>query len=78
MWNFIPFGGGPRTCPAQGLVGGEAAYVIARLAGMYERLECRDERPWKEAWRIGPHSLHGCVVGLVNEAMALTSFSIDC
>lgn len=62
LWNFIPFGGGPRTCPAQQLVSTEAAYVVARLVQEFGRIESRDERPWTEAWRIGPHSNYGCKV----------------
>lgn len=65
LWNFIPFGGGPRTCPAQQLVGTEAAYVICRLAQEFAGVECRDERPWTEAWRIGPHSKYGCTVAMI-------------
>lgn len=65
LWTFIPFGGGPRTCPAQQLVGMEAAYVIARLAQEFSSIESRDEYPWTEAWRIGPHSKYGCKVALI-------------
>ena len=65
LWNFIPFGGGPRTCPAQQLVGTEAAYVIARLTQEFSRIESRDKRPWTEAWRIGPHSKYGCKVVMI-------------
>ena len=62
LWNFIPFGGGPRTCPAQQLVTTEAAYVIARMAQEIETLQATDEQNWTEAWRLGPYSKFGCTV----------------
>jgi cytochrome P450 monooxygenase len=64
LWNFIPFGGGPRTCPAQQLVNTEAAYITARMVQEYSEIENRAEHPWTEQWRIGPHSKYGCKVGL--------------
>lgn len=63
-WNFIPFGGGPRTCPAQQLVGTEVAYVIVRMVQEFARLESADEHPWTEQWKLGPHSKYGCRVVL--------------
>ncbi|RFU78914.1 cytochrome p450 [Trichoderma arundinaceum] len=47
MWNFVPFGGGPRRCPAQMLVTSEASYVIARIMQKYKRIESRDPSPKK-------------------------------
>ena len=64
LWNFIPFGGGPRTCPAQQLVSTEAAYVIAQMARKYSHIEGRDDRPWTEAWKITPYSKYGCKIAL--------------
>jgi len=65
FWNFIPFGGGPRTCPAQQLVNTEAAYVIVRMLQEFSGLENADvEHEWEEEWRIGPHNKHGCKVML--------------
>jgi len=64
FWNFIPFGGGPRTCPAQQLVNTEAAYVTVRMLQEFESLEKRDEEEWTEEWGLGPHSKFGCKVSL--------------
>ncbi|CAG8983049.1 hypothetical protein HYALB_00006077 [Hymenoscyphus albidus] len=63
-WNFIPFGGGPRTCPAQTLVNTEAAYVTARMVQEFVLIESRDGNPWTEKWRLGPYSRYGCKVSL--------------
>ena len=65
FWNFIPFGGGPRTCPAQQLVNTEAAYVTVRMMQEFAAVDRRDEHEWTEQWRIGPHSKYGCKVSLV-------------
>ena len=42
-WEYIPFGGGARNCPAQQLVLTHYAFIIARFARIFETLECRDE-----------------------------------
>lgn len=64
FWNFIPFGGGPRTCPAQQLVTTEAAYITVRMMQEFVSIESRDEHPWTEEWKLGPYSKYGCQVGL--------------
>ena len=64
LWDFIPFGGGPRNCPAQQLVQTEAAYVIARIVQQYSGIERRDPQPWTETWHIHPLSKYGCQVAL--------------
>jgi len=63
-WNFIPFGGGPRTCPAQQLVTTEAAYVIVRMVQEFAGLDSEDKNPWTEEWGIGPRNRYGCKVSL--------------
>ena len=42
-WNFLPFGGGSRTCPAQQMVLTQFAFILARFARTFETLECKDE-----------------------------------
>lgn len=64
LWHFIPFGGGPRTCPAQAMVNTEALYVASRMVQIYEKLGTKDERPWTEAWFLGPYNRFGCEVVL--------------
>ena len=46
MWNYLPFGGGARICPAQQLVLTESAYTVVRVLQEFERIESRDENPW--------------------------------
>jgi cytochrome P450 monooxygenase len=65
LWKFVPFGGGPRICPAHVLVDTECSYVILRIVRMFERIEARDERPYTAVMRAGPSNLHGVKVGLV-------------
>jgi cytochrome P450 len=43
-WNFIPFMGGRRICPAQQNVLTDVAYVLVRLGRQFKGLENRDER----------------------------------
>lgn len=64
FWNFGPFGGGPRTCPAQYMVNTEVGYVVARLLQEFEAIEARDDEPWTENWLIGMSNKHGCQVSL--------------
>jgi cytochrome P450 len=42
-WNFIPFFGGRRTCPAQQNVLTDISYVLTRLMQHFEKCENRDE-----------------------------------
>jgi cytochrome P450 len=42
-WNFIPFMGGRRICPAQQNVLTDVAYIMVRLMQRYKALENRDE-----------------------------------
>ena len=41
-WDWTPFFGGPRICPAQQQVLTQAVYLLVRMATMYERIENRD------------------------------------
>ena len=42
MWDFVPFLGGPRICPAQQQVLTQAVYVLVRLVREFARIENRD------------------------------------
>ena len=64
VWDFIPFGGGPRNCPAQQLVTTEAAYIIVRMVQKFTSIENRNANPWTETWRIGPLNRYGVKVAL--------------
>lgn len=61
-WVFLPFGGGPRRCPAQMIAQTEAAYILVRLARVYRRIEARDSKPYTAIIRIGPSNKTGIQV----------------
>ena len=42
-WNYLPFSGGLRNCPAQQMVLTHFAFVVARFARAFETIECRDD-----------------------------------
>jgi cytochrome P450 monooxygenase len=64
FWEFVPFSGGPRRCPAQMMVMTEAAYMLARLVMRYERIDSRDANPYHAIMRIGPSNKTGVLVAL--------------
>lgn len=65
-WSYLPFIGGPRVCPAQNLALTQVAYVLARMAVEFKRLECRDEvLEWVEDIRMTASSKRGVKVGLI-------------
>ena len=41
-WDWTPFFGGPRICPAQQQVLTQAVYLLVRMVTAYERIENRD------------------------------------
>lgn len=64
VWTYIPFMGGPRTCPAQQMVLTQEAYVLVRVVRQFASIESRDEHPWTEARRIGFLSKYGVKVSM--------------
>ena len=42
QWEFVPFLGGPRICPAQQQVLTHAIYILVRLTQRFESIENRD------------------------------------
>ncbi|KAF2686195.1 cytochrome P450 monooxygenase [Lentithecium fluviatile CBS 122367] len=70
MWKFVPFGGGPRICPAHVLVMTEASYVLCRFAQRFEKIEAKDDRPYTAIMRIGPSNMHGVKISAVKDEKA--------
>jgi cytochrome P450 len=65
-WEFTPFSGGPRICPALKLVYIECEYITASLLREFSGLELRDsEVCWVEERRLIYQSRNGTLVGLV-------------
>jgi cytochrome P450 len=62
LWNFVPFGGGPRICPAHVMVDTECAYTLFRIFQRFKAVEARDSEPYTAVMRVGPSNLHGCKV----------------
>jgi cytochrome P450 len=65
-WNYLPFGGGARHCPAQQLALFWVSYTIARMAIEFSEIRNKDHiDEYVENWRLTMESLNGVKVGLV-------------
>lgn len=62
LWNFVPFGGGPRICPANIMVDTECAYTLFRIFRRFKSIETRDSEPYIAVMRVGLSSKNGCKV----------------
>ncbi|KAI9704493.1 MAG: hypothetical protein M1820_005567 [Bogoriella megaspora] len=49
-WHYMPFSGGPRTCPAQTMAMAEAAAVLSKLLQMVQTASGEGE--WRESWGL--------------------------
>jgi cytochrome P450 len=66
IWEYLPFGGGPRVCPAQQLALFWATYALARLVMTFERLENAEQDEEKaNRMRFQSRINHGLNVILV-------------
>lgn len=65
-WEYLPFAGGPRICPAQQMVYTECAYVIVRLLQRFTRIESQDPEPWTELFNLTVENKNGIKVKLVS------------
>ena len=64
-WEYAPFLGGPRICPAKQMVLTEIAYVVVRLLQEFKSIECRDpETMYLERQRMTTESRNGVQVAL--------------
>ena len=65
-WEFVPFNGGRRMCPAQQMVLTEIAYAVVRMLQAFEGIENRDPvREYVEGFNFTMESKRGVEVGLV-------------
>ncbi|MCJ1437275.1 hypothetical protein MMC27_006661 [Xylographa pallens] len=65
LWQYIPFLGGKRMCPAQQMVLTETAYVIVRMLQEFSDIENRDPvKEYVEAYIFTMESKNGVRVSL--------------
>lgn len=65
MWEFVPFLGRPRICPAQQQVLTQGVYMLVRLTREFARIENRDEiLEWVENAATPPENKSGVKVAL--------------
>ncbi|KAF8850520.1 putative cytochrome P450 alkane hydroxylase [Acephala macrosclerotiorum] len=65
-WHYQAFGGGPRTCPGQGLVLTQISYTLVRLLQEFKTIENKDERPWLEKIKLTMCNGNGVVLGFAS------------
>lgn len=66
MWEYIPFLGGKRMCPAQQMVLTQTAYVVVRILQEFREIENRDpEMEYVEKFTFTMESKNGVQVGLI-------------
>lgn len=64
-WDWTPFFGGPRICPAQQQVLTQAVYLLVRMASTFERIENRDlSLEYVELTKMLTESRNGAKVAL--------------
>ncbi|TGO47587.1 hypothetical protein BCON_0271g00080 [Botryotinia convoluta] len=68
-WEYLPFSGGPRICPAQQMVFIDSAYIIVRVMQKFSKMESRDSRPWIELFRMAVENGNGVRIRLVQDGL---------
>ncbi|KAF2828990.1 cytochrome P450 [Ophiobolus disseminans] len=65
-WEYIPFSGGPRICPAFRMVYTECGYIMVSMIRAFAKIENRDKvEEWVEERRLTFQSLNGTKIGLL-------------
>ena len=68
LWEFVPFLGGPRICPAQQQVLTHAVYILVRLTRRFARIENRDPaEEYVEFTKMTTQSRNGVKIALFEE-----------
>ena len=66
-WDFLPFIGGPRVCPAQQMALTQVSFTVARIVQKFKTIENRDPVfEFVEQYRITSDSKNGCKVALIS------------
>lgn len=69
LWEFVPFMGGPRICPAQQQVLTQTTYLLARMTREFVRIENRDPvSEYVELVKMTTESRNGVQVGFFPSA----------
>ncbi|KAG6005359.1 hypothetical protein E4U21_000210 [Claviceps maximensis] len=69
-WDFVPFSGGPRICPAQQQIITQSVYLLVRMAQQFEIIENRDScLEHVERLKIMVESRNGVQVALYESKM---------
>lgn len=64
-WQYVPFGGGPRSCLGRTKALGEASYVIVRLMREFGEIESRDDKEWTGQVQLTAKNANGCKIALI-------------
>ncbi|KAL8722838.1 MAG: hypothetical protein Q9225_000725 [Loekoesia sp. 1 TL-2023] len=64
VWEYQPFGGGPRGCIGRQKALTEASYVIVRILREFNHIESRDAREWTGKVQLTAKNANGCKVAL--------------
>ncbi|KAI9878481.1 MAG: hypothetical protein M1830_000767 [Pleopsidium flavum] len=65
-WDFLPFGGGPRVCPAQQMALMQVRFTVARIVQNFSSIKNRDPvLEFVEQYRITSDSKNGCKVAMI-------------
>ena len=68
MWEFLPFGGGPRICPANQQVYTHFVYAMVRLAREFATIENRDPtKDYVTSFKLTAESRNGVKIALLPE-----------
>ncbi len=67
FWSFVPFGGGPRICPAHVMVNTECSYTLLRILQRFKTIEPRNDEPYTAVIRVGPSNKNGCRIAFFRD-----------